>query len=266
MNKDALNYPLITDTEVGDLRTLTESVVYRAPGKDTLEIRKAISEAAREFIKRTGIWKVHLVAKTSEKHKGWFEACGSIGLGVPLRCDGVYFHSQITVDGGAPNALQPDGRLPLQSDFSESMRWSPSDVVFRQVMGGNIIFKHRRFDHFGGGHVYTVDNNAISGFADEEENTTTGRTVEISEPTVTVIFTVGMKFGSEDVPAWLLERHGETIADGAAHILATGPVLQPTRWGVAFEGVIEELIAKMASGGEFYGGNTTAISPDMEII
>ena len=43
--------------QVTDLKAVTEDVVYRAPGKNELEIRKAVREAAREFLRRTGVWK-----------------------------------------------------------------------------------------------------------------------------------------------------------------------------------------------------------------
>jgi len=43
--------------QVTDLKAVTEDVVYRAPGKNELEIRKAVCEAAREFLRRTGVWK-----------------------------------------------------------------------------------------------------------------------------------------------------------------------------------------------------------------
>ena len=43
--------------QVTDLKAVAEDVIYRAPGKNDIEVRKAICEAAREFLKRTGVWK-----------------------------------------------------------------------------------------------------------------------------------------------------------------------------------------------------------------
>lgn len=268
MNKESYNYPLLDNEECGgDLRSIAEDVVYRVPAKDALEVRKAISVAAREFVKRTGLWKVRREAVPSDCNPGWYETCSGLGEGTPLRCDGVYFHnfSTITTDC-APNALQPDGNLPLPSFTGAVGDWDARDIEYRMGTGGRIVFRNRKMPLHTSVFGYADDEigAAVSGFGDDE--TSLPEKVTIGKPVMYVVFTVGMAFGSEFLPDWIVRRYGDAIADGAAHILATGPTLQPTSWGVAFEGVIEELIAKMGSGGEMSSGETTSVPSYMEVI
>ena len=268
MNKESYSYPLLDNEGCGgDLRSIADAVVYRVPAKDALEVRKAISVAAREFVKRTGIWKVRREAVPSGRNPGWYETCSELGEGTPLRCDGVYFHNFCTITTDcAPNALQPDGNLPLPSFTGAAGDWDARDIEYRMGAGGRIIFRNRKMPAHSGGFPYAEEGvgEPASGFGDDEY--APRETVVVGEPRMYVVFTVGMAFGSEFLPDWIIRRYGDAIADGAAHILATGPALQPTSWGVAFEGVIEELIAKMASGGEMSSGETTSVPSYMEVI
>jgi subtilisin family serine protease len=65
----------------------------------------------------------------------------------------------------------------------------------------------------------------------------------------TVVFTLGLAFTGESIPSAIVQQYGAVIADGAAHLLLTGPTVARTAYGDRFTNACDTLAMRMSNGG-----------------
>lgn len=220
---------------VKDLKAVTEDVVYRAPGKSEIEIRKAIVAAAREFLKRTGVWKEQ--RNCQHVKDSWFAFRHGYLHAQVVRVDSFtqgecMRRMAVDLDGVAPI---PCG-IPLPRIGNPS---APSLAAFIE-QGGYVMVSAP-----GAGLPplipvpYQQEENTIPPIMAGEYEGGEGLAV----------FTLTIAFGGEMMPEPLIQQYGAIIADGAAHILLTGPNVARTAYGDRFTNACDTLAMRMSHGG-----------------
>lgn len=222
--------------QVTDLKAVTEDVVYRAPGKNELEIRKAVCEAAREFLRRTGVWKetrrcVHVQDSWFGFRHGYLHA---MVLRVDSFMDGVCLQRM----EGTPG----DGVAPI-----------PCGIPMPRI--GNVYAPSLASFIEQGGYVLVAAPGcglppAIPDPYQQEDCTIApvmAGSCQGSEGTV--VFTLGLAFTGESIPSAIVQQYGAVIADGAAHLLLTGPTVARTAYGDRFTNACDTLAMRMSNGG-----------------
>lgn len=222
--------------QVTDLKAVTEDVVYRAPGKNELEIRKAVCEAAREFLRRTGVWKetrrcVHVQDSWFGFRHGYLHAKV---LRVDSFMDGVCLQRMEGMPG--------DGVAPI-----------PCGIPMPRI--GNVYAPSLANFIEQGGYVLVAAPGcglppAIPEPYQQEDCTIApvmAGSYQGSEGTV--VFTLGLAFTGESIPSAIVQQYGAVIADGAAHLLLTGPTVARTAYGDRFTNACDTLAMRMSNGG-----------------
>lgn len=237
---------------VTDLKAVAEEVIYRAPGKDELEIRKNICAAARDFLTRTGVWKemrpcVHV-------QDGWYGFQHGYRHATVLRVDqfkiGMCLQrmEDVVLDGVAPI---PCGiPLPLVGNPD-----APSVAQFIEQ----------------GGYVLVA---APGSSLPSEIPTPYQPECEAIQPVCVgphqggeglAVFTLTLAFGGEVIPAQLIQTYGAIIADGAAHMLLTGPNVARTVYGDRYLNACSTLAMRMSNGGPTATVNGTIFDGTPEV-
>ena len=222
--------------QVTDLKAVTEDVVYRAPGKNELEIRKAVCEAAREFLRRTGVWKetrrcVHI-------QDSWFGFRHGYLHAMVIRVDSFMEGVCLQRMEGAPG----DGVAPI-----------PCGIPMPRI--GNVYAPSLANFIEQGGYVLVAAPGcglppAIPDPYQQEDCTIApvmAGSCQGSEGTV--VFTLGLAFTGESIPSAIVQQYGAVIADGAAHLLLTGPTVARTAYGDRFTNACDALAMRMSNGG-----------------
>jgi len=221
--------------QVQDLSAVAEDVVYRAPGKNETEIRKAVCEAAREFLKRTGVWKEKRHCR--QVQDGWFAFKHGYLYARVIRVDSFLEGICLQRMEGEPDAVAPIPcgiPMPLVGNV-----YAPSAAQFVE-QGGYVLVSAP-----GAGlppvvpTSYLPEDNAVEPVCVSTYDGGEGE----------VIFTLGLAFGGERMPASLIQQYGSIIADGAAHLLLTGPNVARTAYGDRFVNACDTLAMRMANGG-----------------
>ena len=222
--------------QVTDLKAVTEDVVYRAPGKNEIEIRKAVCESAREFLKRTGVWKEKRAC--THVQDGWFGFRHGYLHAMVLRVDSFLEGICLQRMEGTPG----DGVAPV-----------PCGIPMPRI--GNVYAPSLANFIEQGGYVLVAAPGcglppAIPEPYQQEDCTIApvmAGSCQGSEGTV--VFTLGLAFTGEAIPSNIVQQHGDVIADGAAHLLLTGPNVARTAYGDRFTNACDTLAMRMASGG-----------------
>lgn len=221
--------------QVTDLKAVTEDVVYRAPGKNELEIRKAICQAAREFLSRTGVWKE--CRRCYHVSDGWFGFRHG------------YLHAQvIRVD-----SFMEGGPLQRMEGEPEGVAPTPCGIAMPRI--GNIYAPSvAAFIEQGG---YVLVSAPGCGLPPEIPAPYQQEDCAIAPVMVgshqggegEAVFTLGLAFTGEAMPADIVQQYGPVIADGAAHYLLTGPNVARTSYGDRFANACDTLARRMSNGG-----------------
>ena len=222
--------------QVADLKAVTEDVVYRAPGKNEIEIRKAVCESAREFLKRTGVWKEKRAC--THVQDGWFGFRHGYLHAMVLRVDSFLEGVCLQRMEGTPG----DGVAPV-----------PCGIPMPRI--GNVYAPSAaQFIEQGGYVLVSAPGCALPPEIPPPYQPEFGAINPVCRGTYDggegeVIFTLGMAFGGEQMPLPLIQQYGSIIADGAAHILVTGPNVARTVYGDRFTNACDTLALRMANGG-----------------
>ena len=222
--------------QVTDLKAVTEDVVYRAPGKNELEIRKAVCEAAREFLRRTGVWKE--IRRCVHVQDSWFGFRHGYLHAMVLRVDSFMEGICLQRMEGTPG----DGVAPI-----------PCGIPMPRI--GNIYAPSLASFIEQGGYVLVAAPGcglppAIPDPYQQEDCTIApvmAGSCQGSEGTV--VFTLGLAFTGESIPSAIVQQYGAVIADGAAHLLLTGPTVARTAYGDRFTNACDTLAMRMSNGG-----------------
>ena len=222
--------------QVTDLKAVTEDVVYRAPGKNELEIRKAVCEAAREFLRRTGVWKE--IRRCVHVQDSWFGFRHGYLHAMVLRVDSFMEGVCLQRMEGTPG----DGVAPI-----------PCGIPMPRI--GNVYAPSLASFIEQGGYVLVAAPGcglppAIPDPYQQEDCTIApvmAGSCQGSEGTV--VFTLGLAFTGESIPSAIVQQYGAVIADGAAHLLLTGPTVARTAYGDRFTNACDALAMRMANGG-----------------
>ena len=222
--------------QVTDLKAVTEDVVYRAPGKNELEIRKAVCEAAREFLRRTGVWKE--IRRCVHVQDSWFGFRHGYLHAMVLRVDSFMEGVCLQRMEGTPG----DGVAPI-----------PCGIPMPRI--GNVYAPSLASFIEQGGYVLVAAPGcglppAIPDPYQQEDCTIApvmAGSCQGSEGTV--VFTLGLAFTGESIPSAIVQQYGAVIADGAAHLLLTGPTVARTAYGDRFTNACDTLAMRMANGG-----------------
>ena len=222
--------------QVTDLKAVTEDVVYRAPGKNELEIRKAVCEAAREFLRRTGVWKE--IRRCVHVQDSWFGFRHGYLHAMVLRVDSFMEGVCLQRMEGTPG----DGVAPI-----------PCGIPMPRI--GNVYAPSLASFIEQGGYVLVAAPGcglppAIPDPYQQEDCTIApvmAGSCQGSEGTV--VFTLGLAFTGESIPSNIVQQYGAVIADGAAHLLLTGPTVARTAYGDRFTNACDALAMRMANGG-----------------
>lgn len=218
-----------------DLKAVLGDVVYRAPGKNELEIRKAIGESAREFLKLTGVWKE--TRACAHFRDGWYGfKHGYINAQV-LRIDAF-------VEGDVLQRMEgePDGVAPI-----------PCGIPMPRI--GNPVAP--TIAHFieQGGYVLVAAPGTMPlpqippPYMPEDGSINPTMRGSYDNGEGVVVFTLGLAFGGEVMPESLIQQYGSVIADGAAHMLLAGPAVARSVYGDRFRNACDTLAMRMANGG-----------------
>ena len=230
----ALTYSL-EPLPVMDLGTISEEVIYRAPGKNELEVRKAITQAARMFFQRTGVWKEF--RRCQKVSDGWYGFKHGYAHGGVLRIDDFMEGMGLVRMAGEPEGV---------ASFPISI---PMPMI------GNV--RAPRMAHFieQGGYVL-VAGEGMGGCMDipppkypEDDIIEPVMEVSTQAQCAEVIFTMTVVFSGEHVPEWIIRNHGDTIANGAAHLLKVDSKIGRTVEGDTFNNQCDVLAMRMANGG-----------------
>jgi len=219
---------------VTDLAAVTEAVVYRAPNKNNTEIRKAVGKAAREFLKRTGVWKES--RNCSLISDGWYGfKHGYLNASV-IRIDQFAEGMGFQVMEG-----EPEGVAPIPCGIPMPYVGNPAaPTIGYFVKQGDYILVAGP----GAGTVpcipasYQPEDCSIAPVMIGQTRCNVG----------TVVFILNLAFGGEFIPERLVQRYGDNLADGAAHILLTGPNVARTSYGDKFTNACDALAIRMANG------------------
>lgn len=222
--------------QVTDLKAVTEDVVYRAPGKNELEIRKAVCEAAREFLRRTGVWKE--TRRCVHVQDSWFGFRHGYLHAMVLRVDSFMEGVCLQRMEGTPG----DGVAPI-----------PCGIPMPRI--GNVYAPSLASFIEQGGYVLVAAPGcglppAIPDPYQQEDCTIApvmAGSCQGSEGTV--VFTLGLAFTGESIPSAIVQQYGAVIADGAAHLLLTGPTVARTAYGDRFTNACDALAMRMSNGG-----------------
>ena len=222
--------------QVTDLKAVTEDVVYRAPGKNELEIRKAVCEAAREFLRRTGVWKE--TRRCVHVQDSWFGFRHGYLHAMVLRVDSFMEGVCLQRMEGTPG----DGVAPI-----------PCGIPMPRI--GNVYAPSLASFIEQGGYVLVAAPGcglppAIPDPYQQEDCTIApvmAGSCQGSEGTV--VFTLGLAFTGESIPSAIVQQYGAVIADGAAHLLLTGPTVARTAYGDRFTNACDTLAMRMSNGG-----------------
>ena len=222
--------------QVTDLKAVTEDVVYRAPGKNELEIRKAVCEAAREFLRRTGVWKE--IRRCVHVQDSWFGFRHGYLHAMVIRVDSFMEGVCLQRMEGTPG----DGVAPI-----------PCGIPMPRI--GNVYAPSLASFIEQGGYVLVAAPGcglppAIPDPYQQEDCTIApvmAGSCQGSEGTV--VFTLGLAFTGESIPSAIVQQYGAVIADGAAHLLLTGPTVARTAYGDRFTNACDALAMRMANGG-----------------
>lgn len=221
---------------VTDLKAITEDVIYRAPNKNPLEVRKAIAEATKEFLKRTGVW--------VECRRCLYIVDGWYGF------RHGYSHAKVVrVDQFAPGVPfqrmegEPEGVAPVPCGIPMPRIGNPAAPTIGQFVeqGGYVLVS-------APGCNVPLPEIPI---AYQQEDCTIAPVMvgACQSDTATAVFTLTLAFGGEVIPAKLVQIYGDDIANGAAHILLTGPNAVRTSYGDRFCNACDTLAMRMANGG-----------------
>ena len=230
----------LVPVQVMDLKAVTEDVVYRAPGKNETEIRKAVCEAARDFLERTGVWKEK--RPCGHVQDGWFAfkhgymharviRVDSFLEGMSMRrMEGDPGDGVAPIPCGIPMPRIGNPTAPSAAQFVIQGEWT---LVSAPGVGAPPCFEA----------PYQIEDNAIQPVMAGSHQGSEGE----------VVFTLGLAFTGEAVPAEIVQQYGSVIADGAAHILLAGPNPVRTSYGDRYLSARDTLAMRMANGGPTAG-------------
>jgi hypothetical protein len=221
--------------QVSDLSAVAEDVVYRAPGKNTLEVRKAVCEAAREFLRRTGVWKEK--RRCRQVHDGWYAFKHGYLHAFVIRVDAFLEGICLQRMAGEPEGVAPVPcgiPMPLIGNVA-----APSVAQFVEQGGYVLVAAPGSAMPPMIPDAYQMEENAVNPVCLTRHDGGEGE----------VIFTLGMAFGGEHMPIPLIQQYGSIIADGAAHLLLVGPNAARTAYGDRFTNACDTLAMRMANGG-----------------
>ena len=257
---------------------LFAGVVYRVAGKDKLETKKAIRQSCEHFIRETGAWKHRFRASPSATRPGWWESA-VMAEGIVLRADDIV---------GADPCVRPGAHMgaPLQSVLGPSRLGSQvtfgvvgsdlraGDIRFDMTEGRRVVFTTSALQHRHG----CCEIGRLCGGRSPLPSSASSEVELKPAPMhpfgdcgipqeVFLLATMGMRYGSNHFPSWIVERWGDALCDGAAHILATaGSAAAATSWGANYRAEIQRVISAISAGGIFSNGRMSAISPEMEVV
>lgn len=221
--------------QVTDLKAVTEDVVYRAPGKNNTELRKAVQEAARDFLKRTGVWKE--CRRCAHIENNWYGFKHGYLFAEVLRVDSFSQGMPLHTMEGEPEGVAPiPCGIPMPSIGNPA---APSIASFVE-QGGYVMVSAP-----GGAPMPEIP----PPYQPEDGTIPPVMTGEYKSDEGQAIFTLGLAFGGEVIPANIVQRYGSIIADGAAHMLLTGPNVARTSYGDRFTNACGTLAMRMANGG-----------------
>lgn len=238
--------------QVTDLKAVIEDVVYRAPGKNETEIRKAVSEAAREFLRRTGVWKE--MRRCCHVQDAWFGFRHGYRHAHVIRVDSFSEGVCIQRMEGTPG----DGVAPI-----------PCGIPMPRI--GNVCAPSLASFIEQGGYVLVsapgcgLPPEIPVPYQPEDCTIPPVMAGEYAGSEGTVIFTLGLAFGGETVPGNIVQQYGSVIADGAAHLLLTGPNVARTAYGDRFTNACDTLAMRMANGGPTAPVAGTIVSGMVEV-
>ncbi len=238
-------YTMEPETVV-DLKAVTEAVVYRAPSKNETEIRKAIGEATREFLRRTGAWKE--CRRCRHFRDGWYEfRIGYLHASV-IRVDSFLMGMSFQRMEG-----EPEGVAPIPCGIPMPFVGNPSAPSLAEfVAQGDYVLVSAPGNQYPSPcipEVYQPEECSINPVMTGTTQCYEGEAV----------FTLNLAFGGEQLPSSLVQRYGDNIADGATHILLAGPNAVRTAYGDKFLNACDTLAMRMANGGptaSVMGGRT----------
>lgn len=223
--------------QVTDLKVVAEDVLFRAPGKNDLEIRKAICEAARQFLERTGVWK--------ERRR-----CTLAGDGVCYQFSHGYLHARVLridcFQEGMPlqrmTDVVLDGVAPIPCGIALPRVGNPACPSIAQFVEQ-------------GGYVFVaapgcgLTPEIPAPYQPEDQCVPPVMAGPRGHECGVVVFTLGLAFTGESMPETLIQQYGSIIADGAAHLLLTGPNVSRSAYGDRFTNACDTLAMRMANGG-----------------
>lgn len=226
---------------VADLMAVAEDVVYRAPGKNDLEIRKSICDAAREFLRRTGVWKesrpcVHV-------QDGWYGFRHGYVHATVIRVDAFQEGVCLQRMEGEPDGVAP---IPCGIPMPRIGNLHAPSIGHFVEQGGYVLVSAP--GRLPAGLVptpYQPEDCTISPLCVGSNHGSEGMAV----------FTLNIAFGGEQMPNDLIQRYGSHIADGAAHLLLAGPTPIRTTYGDRFNNACDTLAMRMSNGGPTAGLN-----------
>lgn len=222
--------------QVMDLSAVAEDVAYRAPSKNETEIRKAVCEAARDFLRRTGVWKE--TRRCAHVQDGWFGFKHGYLHALVIRVDSFLEGISLQRMEGGPG----DGVAPIPCGIPMPRIgnvYAPSAAQFIEQGGYVLVSAPGACRPPDIPAPYQPETNAIDPVMVGSYQGGEGE----------VVFTLGMAFGGEGIPARLIQQYGSIIADGAAHLLLTGPNVARTSYGDRFTNACDTLAMRMANGG-----------------
>jgi hypothetical protein len=220
---------------VADLKAVAEDVVYRAPGKNETEIRKAIGEAARDFLTRTGVWKecrpcVHV-------SNSWFGFRHGYTHAQVVRVDSFLEGLGLRRMEGEPDGVAP---IPCGIPMPRiGNPYAPSLAYFIEQGGYVLVAAPGSPLPSEIPTPYQQEDCAISPVMRGSYEGAEGE----------VVFTLTLAFGGEVMPESLIQQYGSIIADGAAHLVLTGPNATRTSYGDRFTNACGALAMRMSNGG-----------------
>lgn len=219
---------------VTDLAAVAEAVVYRAPNKNNTEVRKAIGEAAREFLKRTGVWKE--CRNCSLVSDGWYGFKHGYLNAAVIRID--QFGEGL---GYQRMEGEPEGVAPIPCGIPMPYIGNPAAPTIANFIeqGGYVLVAAP-----GAGPVPCIS----TPYQPEDGSIPPVMVGKTHSDVGVAVFTLNLAFGGEFMPERLVQRYGDTLADGAAHILLTGPNVARTSYGDKFTNACDALAMRMANG------------------
>jgi len=222
--------------QVTDLKAVAADVIYRAPGKNDIEIRKCICEAARSFLERTGVWKEQ--RPCFRVQDGWYGFRHGYLHARVIRVDSFMEGISLQRMAGSPG----DGVAP-----------TPCGIAMPRI--GNIYAPSAaQFIEQGGYVLISAPGCSRPPEIPAPYQPEEGTIAPVMVGTCTAgegeaVFTLGLAFSGELMPENLIQQYGSIIADGAAHLLLTGPNVARTSYGDRFTNACDTLAMRMANGG-----------------